>query len=293
MNPVSSNIEALLAAVLESSKYRAVHVDAIRRIGQRELANRRNLKEAVKETKNTLHQMAGAFLDGKIRYSDLLETLRGASDLREACREVLAYHASTRERLPFLDTFYPTVLADIAPVHSILDVACGLNPLAAPFMPLAPDATYFACDLYSDMADFLKEFFALADIRGDAFPCDILSSLALTPGPSSDSRGGRAQPGAVLPVTLTNRVQVAFVLKLLPLLEQWDKAAGVELLRALEADYLLVSYPTRTLGGRGKGMGATYEARFRDMAQSEGWPYRRFEFPNELCFLVEKKRVSG
>jgi len=27
-------------------------------------------------------------------------------------------------------------------------------------------------------------------------------------------------------------------------------------------------------------MGATYETRFRALADAEGWPYRRFEFPN-------------
>ena len=33
----------------------------------------------------------------------------------------------------------------------ILDLACGLNPLAAAWMPLAPGATYHAVDVYQDM----------------------------------------------------------------------------------------------------------------------------------------------
>lgn len=258
------NLKLLVASVQESAKYRAVCADAIRRIGQRELAVRRNLKEAVKETKNTLHQMAGAYLDGKMRYADWLTELHEAADIQTACRSIMAHHASTRERLPFLEPFYATALADIAPLRSVLDVACGLNPLAVPLISLAADAQYFACDLFSDMTDFLNAVFPLLGIQGEAFTCDVLT----------------APP--------TQKVQIAFVFKLLPLLEQWDKSAGRELLRALNADTLLVSFPTRTLGGRGKGMGATYETRFRALAESEGWPYRRFEFPNELCFLVTK-----
>lgn len=260
----AATLDLLVASVQESAKYRTVSTDAIRRIGQRELSNRRNLKEAVKETKNTLHQIAGAYLDGKMRYEPWLADLHASQQPTNTCRQILTHHASTRERLPYLDTYYTTILAEIAPVRSVLDVACGLNPLAIPFMPLAPDATYAACDLFTDMADFLNGFFPLIGIQGQAFACDVLTSLP------------------------PHNVQVAFVLKLLPLLEQWDKQAGVNLLRSINAEHILVSFPTRTLGGRGKGMGATYEARFTELAQTEGWPYRRFEFPNELCFLVSK-----
>lgn len=260
----SDNLDILVAAIQGSAKYRTVSVDAIRRIGQRELSIRRNLKEAVKETKNTLHQIAGAYLDGKMRYDLWLSELRASESREDVCRQILAHHASTRERLPFLDTYYATVLADIAPVRSVLDIACGLNPLALPFMPLAPDATYHACDLFTDMADFLNQCFPVFGIQGEACVCDVLTAVP------------------------AKEVHVALVLKLLPLLEQWDRQAGTNLLRSLNVEHILVSFPTRTLGGRGKGMGATYEARFSDLAQNEGWPWRRFEFPNELCFLISK-----
>ncbi|MCS6776642.1 MAG: hypothetical protein RMJ43_07500 [Chloroherpetonaceae bacterium] len=257
-------LDQLVVAVQSSAKYRTICPQAIRRIGQRTLTQRRNRKEAIKEIKNTLHQIAGAYLTGTTRYDLWLHMLRSEDPVADVCRHILTHHASTRERLPFLETFYAETLAGIAPVHSILDVACGLNPLAIPFMPLAPGACYVACDLFTDLADFLNAFFTLTPIRGQALACDILTDLPEPP------------------------VQLALVLKLLPILEQWDRQASLQLLRRLNASHILVSYPTRTLGGRGKGMGATYEARFLEIVRTTGWPYRRFEFPNELCFLISK-----
>lgn len=263
-------IEALVAAVQQSPKYRAVSPDLIRRVGLRELAARRGLKEAIKETKNTLHQFAGAYLDRRIRYAEWLELLSDASGdperFKQGCREIMACHASTRERLPILEAFYATTLACLGPIHLVLDVACGFNPLAIPWMPLAPGAVYTAVDIYSDLADFLNAFFPLAGVSGQALVGDIGTSPPTMP------------------------VHLALVLKALPLLEQWDRQAGLNLLRALQADFLLVSFPTASLGGGNRGMLANYEAHFRDLVRSEPWQIERFAFATELCFLVKKSQ---
>jgi 16S rRNA (guanine(1405)-N(7))-methyltransferase len=173
-------------------------------------------------------------------------------------------HASTRERLPVLDSFYRTIFGALPPIHSVLDVACGLNPLAIPWMPLTPGATYTACDLYADMIDFLNGFFEIAGIAGRAQVCDLVS------GPPRQS------------------ADLALVLKTLPTLDQIAKNAGRELLRALDARFLVVSFPARSLGGRDKPMAEHYAQRFEALVAAEGWPVERFEFPTELAFLVRK-----
>ena len=72
----------------------------------------------------------------------------------------MSLHASTRERLPILDGFYSTVLAALPAPRRVLDIACGLNPLASSWMPLAPDVTYTAYDIYSDMMQFIARLYA-------------------------------------------------------------------------------------------------------------------------------------
>ena len=85
----------------------------------------------------------------------------------------MARHASTRERLSILDEFYPTLFGDLPPVNSVLDLACGLNPLALPWMGLAPDAVYHACDIYADQVELINRWFAIAGQSGEAFLCDL------------------------------------------------------------------------------------------------------------------------
>ena len=79
MTTSTDELDALVAAVLGSSKYRAVTPDLVRAIGARELAARPNLKTAIKATKNTLHQAGGAFTDAPIDYDRALAELRAAA----------------------------------------------------------------------------------------------------------------------------------------------------------------------------------------------------------------------
>jgi 16S rRNA (guanine(1405)-N(7))-methyltransferase len=272
-DPQRARLEELVRSVAESQKYRAISEDLVRRIGMRELAARRSLKEAVKATRNKLHQVAGAYLDGQPDYAAWIEQLIAAVDsgdheLRQASLRIMQHHASTRERAGILSTFYTSTLAGLQPIRSVLDVACGLNPLALPWMPLAPDAAYYACDIYADMIAFLNDYFKIAGVCGQAQVCDLIGD---PPGPEG------APP-----------VDLALVLKALPPLEQLDKRAGRNLLRALNAKYLLVSFPARSLGGRDKGMVEHYASRFLALAAAEGWPVERFEFATELVFRVRK-----
>src|SRR5215475_7686450 len=117
-----TQLEALTQAVLASPRYGSISEEVVRDVGTRELSKRRNLAEAIKATKAKLHQIGGAYLTDR-SYRQWLETLTQASQaggalaLREACRQVMGYHASTRERLPILERFYATVLADLPPAR--------------------------------------------------------------------------------------------------------------------------------------------------------------------------------
>jgi 16S rRNA (guanine(1405)-N(7))-methyltransferase len=262
-------LEALTKAVLASPRYRSVCLEVVQDVGARELAKRRNLAEAIKATRSKLHQIGGAYLASR-DYARWLVTLTqaaetgGAPALREACRQVMAHHSSTRERLPILEQFYITILADLPPPRVVLDLACGLNPLALAWMPLAADAEYYAYDLYQDMADFLNGFFALAHARGQAEARDVLSHCPM------------------------RQADLALLLKALPCLEQIDAGASLRLLETINARHALVSFPSQSLGGKKRGMAQHYEAHFRHLLTDKPWAVRRFEFATEIAFLVEK-----
>ena len=266
----NERLQELIIAVQSSAKYRQVSAEVIEQIGARELGARRNLKEAIKATKNKLHQVGAAYFVRRARYDRWLVELREAirtgkeAELRVACTAIMHYHASTHERLPILEEFYATTLEEVAPVHSVLDIACGLDPLAIPWMPLAQDATYYAYDMYVDLMAFLSDFMDMIGVSGGARACDVthLSSV-----PEAD---------------------VAYLLKTLPCLEQLDKSAGARLLDRIPAKHLLISFPIRSLGGRRKGMLSHYEAHFYKLIEGKPWKVQQFNFDTELAFLVSK-----
>jgi 16S rRNA (guanine(1405)-N(7))-methyltransferase len=278
-------LDQLVAAVQASARYRAVAEPLIRRLGASELAKRRGLKEAIKATKNKLHQVAGAYIE-EPRYDAWLAELRAAwedasveegaqeAHRRASLRRIMARHASTRERLPILDQFYAQTLASLGPIRSVLDIACGLNPLALAWAPLADEVDYYAYDIYSDMMAFLDGYFTLESTQG-------------RPG-----LRGHAETRDVIASAPEQRADLALILKAIPCLEQVDKAAGERLLRTLRADHLLISFPVHSLGGRSKGMVETYEARFHDLLERaglvSGCTVTRFEFATELAFLVSR-----
>ena len=264
-------LDTLVAAVRASPRYQFIDENLVRKIGSLELGKRRNLKEAVKATRNKLHQVGGAYQPIAINYVSLTGLLKNipanwqGEETRAICKMAMQQHASTRERLPYLEEFFNTTLSAVAPIHSVLDLACGLNPLALPWMPLAEMFEYYACDIYEDMLEFITFFFKYAGINGKAELCNLIGGCPEVP------------------------VHVALLLKSLPCLEQLDKSIGARLLNSIRAEHILVSYPARSLGGRAKGMLEFYESQFLRMVDMEKWEIQRFEFANELVFRMDKR----
>jgi 16S rRNA (guanine(1405)-N(7))-methyltransferase len=269
--PVNNNdlLDQIVVDVIKSKRYRQVDSGLIRSVAQNELLKRHNLKETVKAVKNKLHQVGGAYLEEKMPYDAWLDVIREASradpdEFSSALRSTMEHHASTRERLSFLDEFYSTCLAGLPPVRSVLDLACGLNPLANPWMHLADGALYLALDIYQDMMDFLSAALSLFPLEAHTITCNLVNACPTRP------------------------VELALLLKTIPCLDQIDNFAGERLLDSLHAEVILVSFPLRSLGGREVGMATNYERHFLEMATDKGWKIDRFGFSNELVFRIIK-----
>ena len=258
-----SYLDKLVDSILNAAKYRHISPDLVRRIGERELEVRRNMKAAVKATKNKLHQVGGAYFEAKVDYEASLNLLHETDNRPAVLRQLMRHHASTRERLPILDDFYRTIFAHLPPIHSLIDIACGLNPLAIPWMLIPPDAEYLAYDVYGDMIAFLNGFIKLIGIKGQAEMRDVIGHPPTEPA------------------------DLILILKTLPCLEQVDKLAAQRLLDKVNGRYLLITYPAQSLGGRRKNMVAHYTAHFHNLAQGRNWQFQQFEFETELAFLVQ------
>ena len=275
----NDQLDRALAAILAARKYRAIHPGLVRDIAAAELAKGRTRKEAVKAAKNQLHQSAAAYIRRNLDYDDALRRLqttiaaatRGpdsapsdAQTVRTLLRRLMAAHTSTHERLPILDTLYPQLFQKLPPVRSVLDIACGLHPLARPWMPLPPDVPYFSYDIFSDQIGFLNRFFDAMGYAGAAAQRNLLEGMSMPPA------------------------DVAFLLKTLPCLEQIESGAGERLLHQIDAPILIVSFPNQTLAGRKQGMAQHYTTNFLSQIKKAGWQADSLSYPSELIYIVQK-----
>jgi 16S rRNA (guanine(1405)-N(7))-methyltransferase len=262
-------INHFVAKVQESPKYAQLDPDLVRQIAVEELKNHKDWRDALKTTRTRLHRLTGAFLVPKIDYAKWLANFKAlpsdnSDQFKETSKKMMKLHTSTQERLPFLDSFFETCLASITPVNSVLDLACGLNPLAIPWMPLDKDCRYYACDVVAPQVDFLNAYFLLAGHNRIAFTCNLLQAIP------------------------QQKVQVAFMLKLIPIIDQVDPKASANLLDQVKADHLLISYPSKSLGGRSKGMRRTYTEHFERITAGRQFKIHSFDFPNETVYLLSR-----
>lgn len=276
-------VDKISQDIKKSKKYRSVYDKTIERIvGDFAIKNStgNRLRQGFgvsmeKKSKNLLHQIWGAFYASRPDFSKLLHNLaqnyaelnaesRGNKNLKEIILPILNLQSSVKERIPILDTFYKKIFAITGVPNSIIDYACGLNPLTYFWMNVPETTQYQAFDIDEDEVDFLNSVFKFLKIK------NVKINL-----------------GDVL-VDELEYADVVFLFKLLPCLEHQKKDSGIELIKNLQCKYVVVSFPIKSLGGRKVGMVDFYSNNFKKMVEREGWKAGEFLFDTELVFVIKK-----
>ncbi|HHX6348268.1 TPA: 16S rRNA (guanine(1405)-N(7))-methyltransferase RmtA [Pseudomonas aeruginosa] len=245
-----------LASILSSKKYRSLCPDTVRRILDQEWGRHKSPKLAVEATRTRLHGICGAYVT-----PESLKAAAAALSVGDV-QKALSLHASTKERLAELDCLYDFIFSGGVP-HRVLDIACGLNPLA---LFIRDITSVWACDIHQGLGDVITPF---AHHQGLDFTFALQDVMCTPPTETGD---------------------LALVFKLLPLLEREQAGAAMALLQALATPRIAVSFPTRSLGGRGKGMEANYSAWFEGALPDE------FEIEDtktigiELVYMIKRNK---
>jgi 16S rRNA (guanine(1405)-N(7))-methyltransferase len=229
------------------------------RVASWALVRYRSDKEILKAAKRKLHQVYAAYLTPKAA-ARLSQLATGSQEPRDACREALSLHTSTTERLPILEELYGHIFAVTGVPKQVLDLACGLHPFGLPWMGLPESSAYLAMDIDCELMALLGRFFPnqlVAECR------DILVRPPQEPA------------------------DVAFLLKAVPVLEQQERGASLKLLRSLRTDYAVVSFPVRSLGGRGKGMEEHYGAMAEELIGALRTDAEVLRYPSEIFYIVK------
>ena len=238
-------------------KYGTLYPPLVARIYEEEQG-----KNQDKAAKTRLHTIFGAYVQGNIHKK--AEALLG-------CREILALHASTKERLPHYPEFCEFITSHIGQIQTILDLGCGFNPFALDYWN-TEISSYHAIDIDTRTRDLLNIFFATENLPQSAACIDLaVETPAVT-------------------------VDLALMCKLIPVLEMQSKGRGFQLANSLDAKYLCITYPLKSLGGRNKGMGKNYAAQFETAINAGALHNFNFEtskeIGNELVYILKKGRYS-
>ena len=255
-------LQRVVADVMASRRYRTVDEAIVRRIATEALGRADGVKDAVKRTKRALHQAVGSFLPVQRRWDRWVAPLEHGDHSDDAVHTALRTHASTRERLPHMDALYGSLAPWLTRAERVADVGCGLHPLAQRWMGLSRACAYRAYDVDAGMLDALQ--------RG----CAALGHPVAT----------EAWDATVPP---TEAADLLFALKLLPTLERQGVDMG-EWLEAVAAPVVVLSFPTRTLGGRKVGMQASYGTRVDALIRARGWSATAITVPSELVYVVRR-----
>jgi 16S rRNA (guanine(1405)-N(7))-methyltransferase len=256
----------IVERVLRSSRYREIDRALLGRLAAEELPRARNADDAVKRVKRRLHQAVGAFRGARIPAAMAEAWIgdRAGAAFRAACADALRAHASTRERIPHLEAFYAGVWSHAGVPRRLLDLGCGLGPLALPWMGLPTDSLYLASDVDRRPLATVDAFLELV---GQPHRVEVRDLVTNPP---------------------TDAADVALLLKLVTTLDRQDPNAATRLVRGLDVAHAVVSFPARSLGGRGKGMERTYRNRLERLVADVGRVHDVAEtsIPNELTFVL-------
>lgn len=230
--------------------------------------NAKRLKKIEKEIEvraiNILHQVWDAYFGTRPHWDKLLELATGSDD--KSLDLAMKYHASTRERLDIYPDFYKKIFSITGVPKTILDVACGFNPLSYKYMNLSAGSKYFASDIDEEEISFLDHVTKNGSSQVEFhFTCkDLL-------------------------VDDFETIDVALLFKVLQPLEQQKKGSAAEVMRKINAKWFVITFPTKSLSGKQKGMVDYYGNWFETNIAPLMQVVMPLTFDSELVFVCRKK----
>lgn len=262
--------EDLLHTILSSRKYRNLGIPAATVLdlihqAQMQSSHPRDVEKIVK---TKMHNLIAPYL-GDADFSkaevEMGQAFNSGSeqDIREYCIRVMSSHASTRERVHLLPDFYKRLFELSGTPHSILDLACGLNPFSLPWMNLPADTQYYAYDIVQPRVDLINQFLQMYGRQ-----------------PLAENRDILVDPPQI-------QADAAFFFKEAHRFEQRQKGCNRAFWIALNVKTLFVSLPTANLTGTHSKLDQ-HRRLVYDTLSGFNWLVREILFENEIVFCIQK-----
>ena len=270
-----ANFSAMIEKTQNSAKYKMLDLpsELLEDILTQEAKLSQNSADLERRFREKLHNIIAPYLE-EIHYPSETEKLQhfacGKPDLeawKSYCFGLMTRHASTRERLPYLETFAAFLNPYIQQSKVVLDLACALDPLILPWLQLDSQPQLICFDVQSPRIEFLNQFFKAFYRLGKAIRQDVL-----------------ADPPK-------QKADLAIFLKEAHRFEKRRPGCNREFFLSLSARTLIVSLPSQDLAG--KHSLEAYHTRLIEAAIAGlSWDWSKTCIGNELIFVIQKDETS-
>lgn len=256
--------------------------ETIRALAQQAWPEHRKRKALEKAVRRRLHGIAASHLgdpDYEALGAELRQALGRGDEVAEraACERALQQHLSTRERWPYLAEFYGAIFEHTGVPETMLDLACGLGPLALPWMGLPRTTRVLAYDIHEPRVAMLDAYLRA---RGQAGGAEVRDIVLRPP---------------------SERADVALLLKELHRLQRnypvrgpggpgespgGPVAVDASWLASIPVRRWVISLPAFSAHG-GRGLVGRYREMMSRLVEGRGWPMHELLFEHEVVFCLD------
>ena len=263
------SIENIVQTVMTSKKYSNIIPETINRICNEESIKYKKDKDILRSSKKRLHIISESFFS--ISNANKITSIKKCIDndghiSTEMIEQLLLLHISTKERSSFYKEFYNDIFRVVGNVNSILDIACGLNPVAYVLSDnFDSRVRYEATDINLDNIELVNKILSLYDLQAKIYGSDILCDIP------------------------NGEWDVVFLFKIVPLLEQQKKGYFRSIIEQINSKFFIITFPTKSISGKNVGMKDYYEnmmTKYIENSQME-IIFRKAYF-NEIMFVIKK-----
>ena len=257
-------LEKVVTAVKQSRKYRDTSEETIRELATLAVQQHKKPKQAIKAVRKRLHSIMAPYL-GDPDYEKAAAELTAvfaaddSDQIKTTCQNILHSHLSTRERQPILAKFHPAIWEITGKPKRLMDIACGLNPLAFRWMDLPSTTEFIAYDIHEPRIQFINHYFELEGLR----PLAKLQDVALN-----------------FP---TETADVALFLKEMPRFSRNYPGKARAFMESLNVRHLVLSFPTVSTHG-GRNLVTRYREFLTQLIAGQNWPTTELMFEGEMVF---------
>ncbi|MBW3003092.1 hypothetical protein KY337_00890 [Candidatus Woesearchaeota archaeon] len=232
-----------------------------------DLINKNNLKNKkikllIKTVRAKVRKVYGLFHDTRIEKRDALLDDYEMNRDKDALVDILRLHLSTKERISYMEELYDKIFKVTGKPEKILDLGCGLNPLTYPWMDVK--AEYYAVEFNQKDVEFINRFFKVEKIKGKAIKLDLLDDYKKIK---------------------SHAVDVCFLFKALDSLERVKRYISYEIIKNVNAKFIVVSFPLKTVTG--KQMRLEQRNWFEKLLGRLDKQFQVFSFKNEIFYLIQ------